>query len=99
MKANFDAGRTAHRDHCAIPLYGRNGDAVMIGDMMHSPLQLRYPELATVSNSDPALGFQTRRNLPERELDSRSLVCSMRFPGRHSGRLSRWGEGYRFSED
>jgi len=83
-------------DHCAIRISGRGGEAVLIGDMMHSPLQLRYPELVTRADFDPAQGVQTRRGLLERESDSGALVCTMHFPDRHSGFVERRGEGYRF---
>jgi glyoxylase-like metal-dependent hydrolase (beta-lactamase superfamily II) len=83
-------------DHCAVRVSGRAGAAVFIGDVAHSPLQLRFPELATRADFDSRQAVQTRCELFERELDARSLVCTMHFPEHSAGRLERWDNGYRF---
>jgi glyoxylase-like metal-dependent hydrolase (beta-lactamase superfamily II) len=84
-------------DHVAVRVASRSEVALFTGDLTHSPLQLRYPELGTRADHDSALGSATRRRFFEQSLDSAALVCTMHFPAPSTaGRLERWGEGFRF---
>jgi glyoxylase-like metal-dependent hydrolase (beta-lactamase superfamily II) len=65
--------------------------------MIHSPIQARYPELAMRSDYDPAQGGRSRRSLFESLCDTSTLLCTGHFPGTSKGRLTRWGDGFRFS--
>ena len=57
-------GHTPH--HVAVCL-GRHGDdAVMTGDLMHSPLQTRYPDLSPRFDVDGDASAKTRRSFLER---------------------------------
>jgi glyoxylase-like metal-dependent hydrolase (beta-lactamase superfamily II) len=47
-------------DHFAVCL-GRGDAVVMTGDLIHSPLQARYPELVMRVDYDPAKATATRR--------------------------------------
>jgi glyoxylase-like metal-dependent hydrolase (beta-lactamase superfamily II) len=81
--------------HVAI-CFGRGGDAaVMPGDMMHSPLQARYPELSPKFDVDAAQSAVTRRAFLERYCDTATLCCPTHFPSPSHGRVTRWGEGFR----
>jgi glyoxylase-like metal-dependent hydrolase (beta-lactamase superfamily II) len=82
-------------DHFAVCL-GRGGDrAVLTGDLIHSPLQARYPELAMRVDYDPQQAAATRRGFLERYCDSETLCCTMHFPSPSAGHVKRWGEGFR----
>ena len=81
-------------DHFAVRL-GRAGEAVVTGDLIHSPLQARYPELSMRSDFDPAQAAATRRGFLERYCDTRTLVCTAHFPSPSAGHLTRWGDGFR----
>ena len=81
--------------HVAIA-FGRGQDAaVMSGDLMHSPLQTRYPELSPRFDVDPALAGKTRRAFLERYCDTATLCCPTHFPSPSHARIRRWGEGFR----
>jgi len=81
--------------HVAI-CFGRGGDAaVMSGDLMHSPLQARYPELSPRFDVDMAQAAATRRGFLERYCDTETLCCTAHFPSPSVGRIKRWGEGFR----
>ncbi len=84
-------------DHFAVTA-GRNGEpgAVFTGDLIHSPLQARYPELSMRSDHDRAESARTRRRFLERYCDSDHLVCTAHFPGQSAGGFERWGDGFRF---
>lgn len=86
-------GHTPH--HFAVRA-GRGGDkAVFTGDLIHSPMQARYPELPMRVDSDPELGVRTRRTFLERYCDTDTLCCTMHFPSPSVGYVKRMREGYR----
>jgi glyoxylase-like metal-dependent hydrolase (beta-lactamase superfamily II) len=80
--------------HVAFAL-GRGKDlAVVSGDLMHSPLQARYPELSAKFDVDQAQAAVTRRNFLERYCDTDTLCCTAHFPSPSTGRIRRWGNGF-----
>ena len=86
-------GHTPH--HVAICL-GRNGDdAVMPGDLIHSPLQARYPELSPRFDVDGLAAAKTRRGFLAKYCDTRTLCCTAHFPSPSAVRIKRWDDGFR----
>ncbi len=83
-------------DHFSVCL-GRGRDAAVItGDIIHSPLQTRYPELCARVDHDHALAARTRRTFIATYADTDTLCCTAHFPAPSCGRLSEWGDGFRF---
>jgi glyoxylase-like metal-dependent hydrolase (beta-lactamase superfamily II) len=81
--------------HSAIAL-GRGADlAVFTGDLIHSPLQARYPELSPRFDVDPIAAAATRRAFLERYCDAETICCTAHFPAPSAARIKRWGEGFR----
>ena len=75
--------------------FGRGRDtAVVSGDLMHSPLQARYPELSAKFDVDQAQAAVTRRNFLERYCDTDTVCCTAHFPSPSAGRIRRWGNGF-----
>jgi len=70
-------------------------DAVITGDLIHSPLQARYPELSTSIDYDPAQAAETRLNFLETYCDTSTLVCFTHFPSPSFGYVKKWDEGFR----
>ena len=84
-------------DHYSVKVGDPGEDAVIAGDMVHSPLQARYPELGMrVDYSSPQAG-KSRRTLFGRFCDTSTLICTAHFPSPSSGHLKRWGDGFKFS--
>jgi glyoxylase-like metal-dependent hydrolase (beta-lactamase superfamily II) len=82
-------------DHFAV-LLGRGGkDAVLTGDLIHSPIQARYPELSMRADYDPQQAAVTRRGFLERVCEQDTLCCTAHFPSPSRGRFTRWGDGFR----
>ena len=81
-------------DHFAVEL-GRGADAVLTGDLIHSPVQARYPALNMRLDHDPDQAAATRRRFLEHYCDAGSQVCFAHFPSPSIARLSRWGDGFR----
>jgi glyoxylase-like metal-dependent hydrolase (beta-lactamase superfamily II) len=75
--------------------FGRGRDtAVVSGDLMHSPLQARYPELSARFDVDQAQAAVTRRNFLEHYCDTDTLCCTAHFPSPSTGKIRRWGNGF-----
>jgi glyoxylase-like metal-dependent hydrolase (beta-lactamase superfamily II) len=83
-------------DHYSV-LLGRAGENVLItGDMIHSPLQGKYPELGMMSDYDSTQAGRTRRVIFDRFCEEPTLLCATHFPAPSTVRVRRWDGGYRF---
>jgi hypothetical protein len=69
---------------------------LITGDMIHSPIQAKYPELGMRADYDSRQAGQTRRQVFDRFCDSSTLMCVVHFPSPSTGRVRRWGDGYKF---
>ena len=82
-------------DHFAV-CAGKGGDqAVFTGDLIHSPIQARYPELIMRVDTDRDQAVATRRRFFERYCDTDTLCCTMHFPSPSVGHVKRWDSGFR----
>jgi glyoxylase-like metal-dependent hydrolase (beta-lactamase superfamily II) len=80
-------------------LLGRAGENVLItGDMIHSPLQGKYPEFGMMSDYDSVQAGRTRRVIFDRFCEEPTLLCATHFPAPSTVRVRRWGKGYRFMQ-
>jgi glyoxylase-like metal-dependent hydrolase (beta-lactamase superfamily II) len=85
-----------HTDGHVSFCFGRGRDELVVtGDLIHVPLQMRYPELNFARDRNPELAKTTRRNFLERFCDTQTLCCAAHFPSPSAGRVRRWGSGYR----
>jgi glyoxylase-like metal-dependent hydrolase (beta-lactamase superfamily II) len=82
-------------DHYSVQVGKSGNDALITGDMIHSPLQARYPELGMMADFDSTQAGQTRRRLFERFCDSSTLMCTAHFPSPSTARITRWADGFR----
>ena len=82
-------------DHFAV-CAGKGSDAaVFTGDLIHSPIQARYPDLVMRVDTDRDQAVRTRRDFLERYCDTDTLCCTMHFPSPSVGHIKRWGDGFR----
>jgi glyoxylase-like metal-dependent hydrolase (beta-lactamase superfamily II) len=84
-------------DHFAVHAGRPGADAVLTGDMIHSPIQARYPELGMMSDYDAGQAGQTRRNLFGRFCDTPTLFCTAHFPQPSVGRVIAHGDAFDFA--
>jgi glyoxylase-like metal-dependent hydrolase (beta-lactamase superfamily II) len=85
-----------HTDGHVAFCFGKQQDQVVVtGDLIHVPLQMRYPELSFARDKDPVLAGTTRRSFLERFCDMPTLCCTAHFQAPAVGRIKRWGDGYR----
>ena len=83
-------------DHYSVQVGRPGADAVITGDMIHSPLQARYPEFGMMSDYDPVQAGQSRRELFGRLCDSATIMCTAHFPSPSRGRFVRWKDAFDF---
>jgi glyoxylase-like metal-dependent hydrolase (beta-lactamase superfamily II) len=83
-------------DHYSVQVGKPGADALITGDMIHSPLQARYPELGMLSDYDSKQAGQTRRELFGRFCDTPTLMCTAHFPSPSTGRFVRWRDSFDF---
>lgn len=83
-------------DHCSV-LVGKPGsDAFITGDMVHSPLQGRYPELGMRVDYDSKQAGVSRRTIFNRYCDTSTLMCMAHFASPSIHRVRRWDDGFKF---
>jgi glyoxylase-like metal-dependent hydrolase (beta-lactamase superfamily II) len=80
--------------HIAFAFGKGKDDAVFTGDLMHTPLQLRHPEMSPRFDVDPAQAAVTRRDFLERYCDTDTLCCTAHFPSPSTGKIRRNGNGF-----
>jgi glyoxylase-like metal-dependent hydrolase (beta-lactamase superfamily II) len=82
-------------DHFAVEIGRGKAEAVITGDLLHSPLQARYPHLQMRIDYDRDQAVTTRRNFLEGICDTDTLCCFAHFPSPSTGYVKRWGDGFR----
>jgi glyoxylase-like metal-dependent hydrolase (beta-lactamase superfamily II) len=80
--------------HVAFRLGRGRDEAVFSGDLMHSPIQTRFPEMSVKFDVDAEAAGRTRRAFLERYCDTETLCCTAHFPSPSVGRIKRRGNGF-----
>jgi glyoxylase-like metal-dependent hydrolase (beta-lactamase superfamily II) len=79
-------------DHYSV-LVGQPGeDAFITGDVIHSPIQGKYPELGMRADYDSRQAGRTRRKVFDRFCDTSTIMCVVHFPSPSTGRVRRWSD-------
>jgi glyoxylase-like metal-dependent hydrolase (beta-lactamase superfamily II) len=73
--------------HVSVRLSSNGAQAVITGDMIHSPVQCLEPEWVMRADTDAAQACQTRRAFLERYCDTDVLVCGSHFPAPSMGHI------------
>ena len=80
--------------HVAIHLKSRKSRGVISGDLIHSPVQLAYPEWSPFYDNDRELACRTRRQFLERNCDRDIVVMTMHFPLPSIGHIIERGRAF-----
>jgi glyoxylase-like metal-dependent hydrolase (beta-lactamase superfamily II) len=75
------------------------GKALLCADLMHHPLQIRYPEWSTRFCVDPVKARQTRIDFLKDNANTGRLVFPTHFPDPTGGTIVRDGADFRFVYD
>jgi glyoxylase-like metal-dependent hydrolase (beta-lactamase superfamily II) len=82
--------------HTGLLIESGRHRALLVGDALHSPIQIVHPEWGTAGDRDAKTAEQTRRRLIETCTDSDILVMTGHFPAPSVGRLISAGGGAQF---
>ena len=83
--------------HVAVGLASNGAEAVMCGDLIHSPIQCLHPEWNAVSDADPSRAASTRRAFLSKNCDLERLVLAAHFPEPSIGRIMRVDDAFHFA--
>jgi glyoxylase-like metal-dependent hydrolase (beta-lactamase superfamily II) len=82
--------------HVSVRLASLGQEAVMSGDLIHSPIQCAEPDWCSAACFDKAQARETRRNFLEASVESGRLVLTAHFPSPSIGWVERQGAVYSF---
>jgi glyoxylase-like metal-dependent hydrolase (beta-lactamase superfamily II) len=82
--------------HHSVRISSKGADAVITGDLMHHPIQCRFPEWDDSFDSDGAMAKRTRRAFCDKYADSSVLVFGTHFATPSAGRIVRASDSFRF---
>jgi len=85
------------RDHVSVHLASGGAEAVITGDLIHTPVQCLEPTWAMRADFDRELARKTRREFLERYCGTDVLVCATHFPAPSWGRVVPRGDAFRFA--
>ncbi len=82
--------------HVSVAITSAGQRAVITGDMMHHPIQIGLPHVASKFDHDVARGQSTRHEFLRRYGDAEVLVFGTHFVAPTAGWVVSHGEGWRF---
>jgi glyoxylase-like metal-dependent hydrolase (beta-lactamase superfamily II) len=82
--------------HFAVRISSKGQDAVITGDLMHHPIQCRYPEWDDNFDVDLPQAKKTRRAFCERYADTGILVLGTHFATPSAGKIVKKDDSFRF---
>lgn len=80
--------------HMSIAVTSRGETAIFGGDVLHSPVQIRHPDLNTVFCEFDDQALASRQSILIRIAESRALYLSTHFPESSGGYVSRTHDGF-----
>ena len=81
-------------DHLAVEIRSNDALAVIAGDVFHSPLQIKYPDLALSIDYDKKLSSITRRSCLSRWFDERAVLFPNHFPPKSAINITKDNDGF-----
>jgi glyoxylase-like metal-dependent hydrolase (beta-lactamase superfamily II) len=82
--------------HVVINVASDGKRGAFIGDVIHHPIQLLFPDLSTRADFDQDAARITRRALIDRHADAGTVVLPQHFATPSSGTIVRTGSAFRF---
>jgi glyoxylase-like metal-dependent hydrolase (beta-lactamase superfamily II) len=82
--------------HFAVRISSKGQDAVITGDLMHHPIQCRYPEWDDKFDVDGPQAKKTRRTFCERYADTGVAVIGTHFAAPSVGRIIKQDDSFRY---
>jgi len=83
--------------HHSVRISSKGQDAVITGDLMHHPIQCKYPEWDDAFDSDGAMAKKTRRAFCEKYADTNVVVFGTHFATPSAGKISKKGDSFTYT--
>ncbi len=83
--------------HVVVNVASQGKKGVLIGDAIHHPIQLLYPDLSTRADFDQDASRVSRRALIEKHADTGNVVMPHHFAAPACGTIERASDGFRFA--
>jgi glyoxylase-like metal-dependent hydrolase (beta-lactamase superfamily II) len=83
--------------HVVVNVASGGKKGVFIGDVIHHPMQLLFPELSSRADAEMDASRPTRRALIEKHADTGNVVMPHHFATPSSGMIERAGNAFRFA--
>jgi glyoxylase-like metal-dependent hydrolase (beta-lactamase superfamily II) len=80
--------------HMSIAITSDGKTAIFGGDIMHSPVQVRHPDLNTVFCEFHDQAAASRKTMLTRLAETRALYLATHFPSSSAGYVGRTGDGF-----
>jgi glyoxylase-like metal-dependent hydrolase (beta-lactamase superfamily II) len=80
--------------HLFLRVQSAGERALFVGDIMHSPMQIYYPDWNSAFCEDGLAARKTRRAVIEEAAQTRALVFPAHFAGRHAVRIAERGTSF-----
>ena len=81
--------------HVSIHITSRDEEAIITGDMIHHPCQIKHPNWSSTADVDASQSAETRGQFLARYADRPVLVIGTHFAGPTAGKIVRDGDTYR----
>lgn len=81
--------------HVSVHITSRGEEAVITGDMIHHPCQIRHPQWSTIADTDQDRARTTRQDFLTRYADRPVLIIGTHFAGPTAGHIVVDGDTYR----
>lgn len=81
--------------HVSIHIRSAGEEAIITGDMIHHPCQIKHPDWSTLADTDGRQAALTRWDFLGKYSDQPVLIIGTHFAGPTAGRLVRDGDTYR----
>lgn len=81
--------------HVSIHITSRDEEAIITGDMIHHPCQIKHPNWSSTADVDASQSAETRDQFLARYADRPVLVIGTHFAGPTAGKIVRDGDTYR----
>jgi glyoxylase-like metal-dependent hydrolase (beta-lactamase superfamily II) len=82
--------------HVSVVIESQGQQAIITGDIFHSPLQMAHPDWADIADVDGDQAHETRKQFLETYADGPVLILGTHFASPTAGKIVRDGDSYRF---
>jgi len=83
--------------HVSIHIASKGEEAIITGDMIHHPCQIKHPDWSSTADDDAMLATQTRSRFITRYADRPVLIIGTHFAGPTAGHIVADGDTYRLA--